>query len=167
MIVGITGHRPERIRNREKEIEIWLNGQIKNLKGCYGDIILLDGMAQGVDQIAALVAIKNGVDVKCYFPYKHKLSETEKYIADNAAEIRYEGEKYQKGCYFKRDRRIVDDCDLLIVVWDGIENGGAYYTWKYAVEKKKNILMFPWEDTGVKENWDAIDEGYNELPHDD
>lgn len=58
--VAVTGHRLERIRGQEKNIEYWLEGQIKNLLACYDRVILIDGMAQGVDQIAALAAIKNG-----------------------------------------------------------------------------------------------------------
>ena len=58
--VAVTGHRPERIRGQEKSIEYWLEGQIKNLLACYDKVVLIDGMAQGVDQIAALAAINNG-----------------------------------------------------------------------------------------------------------
>ena len=58
--VAVTGHRLERIKGQEKNIEFWLIEQIKNLLACYDRVILIDGMAQGVDQIAALAAIKNG-----------------------------------------------------------------------------------------------------------
>lgn len=122
-------------------------------------------MAQGVDQIAALVAINNGAQVSCYFPYKKKLHGVQEYIAENAVEVRYVCEKFQKGCYIKRDRRMVDDCDLLLVVWDGKPWGGTYLTYQYALEKGKDILFYPWVQ--VKENWDAIQEGYNERPAED
>ena len=120
-------------------------------------------MAQGVDQIAALVAINNGVQVSCYFPYKKKLyGGQEYYIVENAAEVRYICKEYQKGCYIKRDRRMVDDCDLLLVVWDGKPWGGTYLTYQYALEEGKDVLIYPWVQ--VNEDWDAIQEGYNELP---
>lgn len=144
--VGITGHRPERIKNKRKEVENWLDSQIKNLKSCYGNIVLLDGMAEGVDQLAAVIGLKNGAEVNCYFPYKRKLSDVDEYIVENAAGVSYECEKFQKDCYFRRDRRIVDDCDLLLVVWDGKENGGTYYTYSYAKKNNKNILIFPWKE---------------------
>ena len=144
--VAVTGHRPERILNQQENIRYWLVSQIKNLLACYDKVVLIDGMAQGVDQIAAIAAINNGAQVSCYFPYKKKLHEVQEYIVENAAEVRYLYDKYQNGCYFDRDRRMVDDCDLLIVVWDGKPNGGTYYTYKYALEKGKNILMYPWEE---------------------
>ena len=39
---------------------------------------------------------------------------------------------------------MVDDCDLLLVVWDGKPWGGTYLTYKYAVEEDKDILIYPW-----------------------
>lgn len=92
--VAVTGHRPERIRGQEKDIEYWLEEQIKNLLACYDKVVLIDGMAQGVDQIAALVAINNGAQVSCYFPYRKKLHEVQEYIVENAAEVRYIYDKY-------------------------------------------------------------------------
>ena len=122
-------------------------------------------MAQGVDQIAAFNALKNGVDIKCYFGYKHKLHNVEEFLADSAIEVRYECPKFQDDCFFKRDRRIVDDCDLLIVVWDGIEIGGTFFTWKYAVKQGKKILMFPWnkgeQDNRVVSNFDSVEDEFN------
>ena len=119
-------------------------------------------MAQGVDQIAALTALKNGVSISCYFPYRHKLSDVEKYIVEQAAEVRYICDKYQNGCYTKRDRRMVDDCDLLLVVWDGKPWGGTYYTYKYAIENNKPIIMYDW----IKEN-DEYDYYFNNDSEDD
>ena len=92
--VAVTGHRLERIKGQEKDIECWLSGQIRNLVACYDKVMLIDGMAQGVDQIAALAAIKNGAQVSCYFPYRKKLYGVQNYIAENAAEVRFIKDKF-------------------------------------------------------------------------
>lgn len=165
--VAITGHRLERIKGQEKSIECWIIGSLKNLLACYDKVTLIDGMAQGVDQIAAFAAIKTGAQISCYFPYKKKLYGAQEYIADNAAEVRYICEKYSEECYIKRDRRMVDDCDLLLVVWDGKPWGGTYLTYQYALEKGKDILFYSGYDNRVKENWDSVEEGFNELPRED
>lgn len=147
MKIGITGHRPERIRGKQKKISEWLKNSFATLtrqRQEKEELVLLTGMAAGVDQIAALVALNLGIDVYCYFPYRHKLSMNEDFIAGQAAGIRYQCEKYQDGCFFERDRRIVDDCDVLMVVWDGKKNGGTWYTYKYAREKGKKLLMYYW-----------------------
>ena len=143
--VAVTGHRPERIKGREDDIKYWLEGQIKNLKACYDDVVLIDGMAQGVDQMAALAALKVGAQVSCYFPYRRKLYGVQEYIVENAKECKYIYEKFQPECYKDRDHRMVDDCDMLIVVWDGKEYGGTYDTYCYALNKGKDVLIYPWE----------------------
>lgn len=148
MIIGVTGHRPKRIKGQEKEIKIWLENSLKNLKTENNNLVLISGMAQGVDQIAAYAALKTGVDLWCYYPYKHRLCSEEEYLIDHAMRIRYESEEYHRSCYTQRDRRIVDDCDLLLVVWDGIKAGGAWYTYNYAKGHKKNILLYPWKKQG-------------------
>ena len=144
MKIGITGHRPPRLKGQEKLIEHWIEEQLINLRAVYKNIILVTGMAAGVDQIAALAAIKLGVGVKCFFPYKHKLSITEQYIVENAAEVRYFAEQYTgRGVYLNRDRALVDESDIMLVVFDGRPIGGTYYTVEYAKTLGKNILKFP------------------------
>lgn len=148
MKVAITGHRSKRIGNKSEEVRLWIDGQLKNLKACYDDLILINGMTDGVDQMAALSAIQNGIDLDIYFPYKRKnagRSSLREFLMDSAHSIRYICEGFRKDCYFIRDRRMVDDCDLLLVVWDGKPFGGAYYTYSYALEKGKDILMYPWK----------------------
>lgn len=147
--VAITGHGSERIRGKENQIQSWIINQLNELKKQNKNLVLLDGMAQGVDQIAAVAAINHKVQVCCYFPYKHKLHPLESYIVDNALEVKYECEQRQKDCYSKRDQHMVDDCDILLVVWDGVEVGGAYLTYKYAKEKGKKIIFFPWKEEEI------------------
>ena len=74
-------------------------------------------MAQGVDLVAAFEAFAFGGRLWCYYPYKRKPHDAEEYLETKADKIRYECEEYQKGCHIKRDRRIVDDCDLMNI-WE-------------------------------------------------
>lgn len=143
MKVAITGHRSQRIKGQEKRIEKWIEEQIRIISQFYGRVILIDGVTQGVDQIAALVALKMGVQVSCYFPYRKKLYGVQEYIAENAAEVRFIRDRFQIGCYIERDRRMVDDCDLLLAVWDGKKNGGTWQTYKYAFDKGVDIILYP------------------------
>ena len=149
MKIGITGHRPERLNKRGKQVQKWLEETIGQISKNQSDVVLLCGMAQGVDQMAAFAALHNKIKLKCYFPYRHILKGVQEYLADRADEVRYECEKFQKTCYFKRDRRIVDDCDVLIVVWDGKKVGGTWYTYEYALKQGKDIILFPWKKQGL------------------
>lgn len=141
--VAITGHKLERIRGQERKIKEWLSEQIGNLVKQYKDVVILDGMADGVDQIAAFVALEQGAAVSCYFPYKEKMSRSQLYISEKAMEIKYISQEFFEECFTKRDRKMIDDCDMVIVVWDGKIGGGTYSTYQYALEKNKKILLYP------------------------
>jgi len=139
MLVGITGHRPERLGNNWPIVERWIAEKLEEYKTRGKRVSLITGMARGVDQIAATTAINAGVGVRCYYPFPHKFSDLEDYVLVNAEVTRFEQDKYSPDVYFKRDRRIVDDCDVLLVVWDGVKKGGTYYTYEYALEKGKKV----------------------------
>ena len=138
--LGVTGHRPERMKKLAEVSQItdWLDLQFQN----HDDFVLISGMAQGVDLVAAFEAFAFGGRLWCYYPFKRKPHDAEEYLETKADKIRYECEEYQKGCHIKRDRRIVDDCDILLAVWDGIEAGGTWQTIKYAREIGKPIIYF-------------------------
>ena len=142
MLVGITGHRPERLGNTWPIVEKWIKEKLKEYKENEGKVSLITGMARGVDQIAAVVAIDMEIGVRCYYPFPHKFSDLEDHVLIQAEVTRFEQDKYSPSVYFKRDRRIVDDCDVLLVVWDGVKNGGTYYTYQYALEKGKKVELF-------------------------
>ena len=144
MKVGITGHRPARLKGREEEVRLWIIRELQELKEKNEDISLITGMARGVDQIAALAAIDLHIPVECIFPYQHCFSEAEQYIVDHAMSVRFFSDKYKEDVFLARDRRLVEESDILLVVWDGKFNGGAYNTYKYANSLRKEIWIFPW-----------------------
>lgn len=166
MKVAVTGHRLERIKGKEQEIRKWLLEQIQILVKNNNEVILIDGMAEGVDQIAAATALNNGAQLSCYFPYRKKLYGIQAALAEKAAEVRFLYDEYWDGCYIERDYRMVDDCDVLIVVWDGKPWGGTYYTYQYALDRNRKIIMFPWRNK-VEVDWDALEQGYNDYASED
>jgi len=48
---------------------------------------------------------------------------------------------YQRGCFHIRNRYMVDNCDLLIAIYNGEGKGGTAYTVKYAQEQGKEIII--------------------------
>lgn len=145
--IGITGHRPQRLKKLTtvSKLTDWLDLQFYEHMDADQDFILITGMAQGTDQIAAHEALLFEGRIWCYYPYRRKLHEVEDYLESKADKVMYEQEEYSPECYIKRDRRIVDDCDVLLAVWDGKENGGTWQTIKYAREKGKQIVYFKGE----------------------
>lgn len=52
-------------------------------------------------------------------------------------------ESYDDKCMFKRNRALVDICDVLLAVFDG-RNGGTKYTVDYAAKKgRRTIIILP------------------------
>ena len=142
MKVMVTGHRPERITGREQEIKEWLAKKVEELKP--SDCI--SGMAQGADQIFAEVAYEKNIPLICAWPYERKLHPVEQKYHDYA-EVNYLAfHKYQPSCYSTRDKWMVDNCDIVLAVWDGNPVGGTFDTIEYAKSNYKKILFFPWNE---------------------
>lgn len=59
----------------------------------------------------------------------------------NADQIVQMCSNYQRGCYHMRNRYMVDNCDLLIAIYNGENKGGTAYTVNYAREQGKEILI--------------------------
>lgn len=135
MILTLTGHRPERLNGKEAEVKQWIKDKILELK----PEKVISGMALGADQILCEVCMELNVPLVCAFPYKHKLHPVEQKFADYATEVYYQTPTWYQECYHDRDEWMVDHSDAILVVWDGIQSGGTYYTYKYAEKKEIEI----------------------------
>ena len=56
-------------------------------------------------------------------------------------EIRTFSEQYTRGCYFVRNRYMVDESSRVIAVYDGRKNGGTAYTMRYARDRGKTVQI--------------------------
>ena len=52
----------------------------------------------------------------------------------------YISDSYNKTCMLKRDRALVELCDVLIAVFDGTK-GGTKYTVDYAGKMRKKVII--------------------------
>lgn len=138
MKVAITGHKPNRLNGQEKRIKEWFKKQFKKLKpSC-----IYSGMAQGVDQIAAVVAKEMNIPVVCCYPFpKKEYHPTEQYIMENN-EVLFVSQPGSRKAYEERDKFMVDAADLLLCVWDGQPGGGTWLTREYAKKKNKTIIDY-------------------------
>lgn len=151
MIYAATGHRPHKLGNEY------------DLKGPYSDYIkeafqkilknsqverVISGMALGVDTLWAFTAMELGIPITAAIPFlgqesrwppssrklhaeilKHKLT-TVKIVCEGG----YAAWKMQK-----RNEWMVDNCDILVAVWDGTP-GGTGNCVAYAKKVDKRIL---------------------------
>lgn len=111
----------------------------------------ISGFAEGVDLIAANIVIKEkmqnkNLSLEAAIPHKGRLQSKDDYFqellqkCDKKTIIQ---DEYSKECFFKRNRYMVDNSDLLIAVWNGLQKGGTYYTIEYAKKQGKKTLIIP------------------------
>jgi hypothetical protein len=121
MKIGITGTREGASKYQLHELRLLLRA-LKGTEFHHGD-------CTGVDVQAAKIARELGYKIVCYHP---KSTETQGYFGGDVV--------HEPAGYLQRDRAIVDECDVLLVVplhneWQ--PKGGTWYTHDYAVKKGK------------------------------
>lgn len=150
MKMAITGHRPHKLGN-DYQLQSELIANIKRIIqtqiDTYMPETLITGMALGIDTLFAMMAVENNIPFIAAIPFKGQDSmwptaskKTYLYLLNQAKEVvvvsegNFSPEKMQK-----RNEWMVDNCDLLIAVWDG-SSGGTANCMKYAVGEGKQII---------------------------
>jgi hypothetical protein len=125
MKVGVTGTR-EGMNKAQFE-------QVKQFLEKYTDSELHHGDCRGVDVEVALLAKGMGYKIVCHPPKSNK--EQGHFGGDDIREPQ---------TYLKRDRNIVDETDILLVVPlqnERQDKGGTWYTYDYALKTGKTVHM--------------------------
>ena len=146
MYIAVTGHRPKRLGNEydykgpySDYIDFELRRIIEKLKPTH----MISGMALGVDTIFAHLALEKNIPLIAAIPFEGQennwfpKSQKEYFdiINNSLTEKNYISEPgYAAWKMHTRDRWMADNCDHLIVVWDGQSGGGTYNTLQYAIK---------------------------------
>lgn len=112
----------------------------------------ISGMAAGVDlDFAELVinfrnTVYPDITLECAVPCPNqtvKWTNKDKLryerVISNADTVTLVSKNYDRDCMYRRNRYMVDKSQMLIAVYNGVEQGGAWYTIKYA--RKKNLIV--------------------------
>ena len=141
MKVMVTGHRPSKIGGDSKDnpVRAKIIQKIKFLINELNDLAPIEGitgMAIGVDQDFAEICMDLDIPFLAYIPfvgqennwpvpvkaeYQNILERSEDIIVVN------EG-GYTPKKMMERNVKMLEDCDIIIAVWDGEESGGTYHT---------------------------------------
>lgn len=144
--VALTGHRSERLRGKEKEVFNWITDMIKILGEGQDKIVCYCGCAEGADELFghAVAALPNTYLVLCkpVCGYRQGKIDTLEIHAEESITV---SEKWHPQADQFRDEYMVDHCDILLAVWDGIKSGGVWSTVKYAKQLKRPLIFFPKE----------------------
>lgn len=147
MKIALTGHREERLRNlgTEEEIYGWLHKVV--LKNNCTDAYC--GMASGADimfgkLIIQLKQLGYNIKLHCILPCKNYNKSHPDYelLKKNADTFEYLSNEFYKGCDNARDEKMVEECDILIALWDEIKAGGVWSTIRKAEKCGKRIILY-------------------------
>ncbi len=145
MIIAFTGHRPDELGGYDESnpMAVKVKAKIKSKLQELKPELVISGMALGVDIWAAEAAIELGIPVEAALPFVGQDA-----IWPKASKERFQGilQKCKKvtvvneGGYAAwkmqtRNQYMVDNCDLLIAVWNGKREGGTWNCIKYATKR--------------------------------
>ncbi len=151
MIIAATGHRPNKIGGYDRNnpirqgIRLWMDKQLIALDATKA----ISGMALGVDTDFFDVAIRFDIDVIAAVPFKGQESKwPPRSQAEYAIRLAFAtevvyvcDEGYAAWKLQKRNEWMVDNCDILLAVWDGSDGGTANCV-KYAQSVGKVIVRY-------------------------
>lgn len=106
---------------------------------------VISGMADGADISAALGAIRVGIPVHAYVPYrgheqgKSVYKEWYNFILINAAYVNDTGKPYSDGCLTQRNLDMIKAGDKCLPLWDGTWGGTAHCV-NHAKKMGKEVL---------------------------
>jgi uncharacterized phage-like protein YoqJ len=150
MIVGFTGHRPQKIGGFElpNPTYIYVCQQLETYLKELGPEKAVSGMAVGYDQWAANICIKLGIPFIASVPFAGQEShwpkrtqETYHKLLTKAQEVVIVSEGgYAAWKMQVRNQHIVDNSDKIIACFDGT-TGGTYNCVQYAKQRGKEIIV--------------------------
>jgi uncharacterized phage-like protein YoqJ len=112
----------------------------------------ISGMAMGVDTICAEIVLElkeryNGVTLEAAVPHKEqsylwpqRYRDRYRELLEKCDSVYLACEEFGDDCMERRNRYMVDKCDLVLAVWSG-RAGGMGDTVKYAQEKNRPIIV--------------------------
>ena len=109
----------------------------------------INGGAAGTDLIFAAIVAElkeqgHPLFLEAALPYLgRKRSRDQRFQKMLAAcnEVKIFSEQYSRGCYFVRNRYMVDESSRVIAVYDGRDSGGTVYTMQYAHTKGRIVQV--------------------------
>lgn len=154
MKIAVTGHRPDAFLVSHYTIDT-----VKSItesivvahKREHQDLTFLLGGTIGIDQWVGEACIKHEVKFKLFLPFQPVIQA--KYWTDEQKAELDRQCKHAKGLYvidpvgpynvwtnMERNKKMVDESDLVIAFWVGKRRGGTYNAIQYALRKEKTVL---------------------------
>jgi len=154
MIIAFSGHRPDKLPNKEIGYKIpnpvynYVYKEIQNNLISLNPTKIISGMALGVDQWAAIIAIRLKIPFVAVIPFEgQELNWTVKSQKIYNQLLSHASEKiivcpggYAANKMQIRNEYMVDNCDTLIAIYNGDKTGGTANCVNYAKNLNKKII---------------------------
>jgi uncharacterized phage-like protein YoqJ len=155
VVIAGTGHRPPRLAINglqaysQRQFGMTCHVALQWLqKSGVENATVISGCALGWDTALAWSAQLTGIPVICavpYLGYKERWGKRDQgrfwEIIENAAQVHYVCEPgYAAWKNIKRDEWMVDRCDTVLALFDGVEKGGTWRTVEYARGQGKPVV---------------------------
>lgn len=165
-IIAITGHRPSSINksyNLEHDNWNWTRQELRAAFELHDADRVITGMALGVDQLAAQVAIAEGIPFTAAIPFDGQEGrwpeESQELYNDlllAADDVVFVSEPpYAAWKLHKRNEWMIDNSDMLVAVWNGDKKGGTANAVRYGLKTFEQV----WRIDPVRERADWYAEG--------
>lgn len=162
LIFGVTGHRDlrdEDVLKLEDTIRLLFLEYQK--KYPHTELILISALAEGADMLVARVAKELGITLHVLIPYQEdaylnsfkNVENIQLFQELKAYASRFEINSYvetygHEVCYQQLGEKIADICNILIALWDGVDNG----------KRGGTSAIVKYQRAGFEENrFDALD----------
>ena len=157
MIVAVTGHRPNRLHIGVDRVAEHLDGVFATL-ACdpkSEPCIAVSALAEGADRLFARAALAHGFELRALLPFASTDYETtfgdtsttghyRELLALASDVIEMPGTLAEDTAGYEAvGRRLVDECDVLVAVWDGkpaAGRGGTPEIIAYALSKARKTI---------------------------
>lgn len=147
MKIAFTGHRPDKLGNRHNEVYAAIHGYVFSNDIEYA----FCGMARGVDMLAAATCASLDIPFEACVPFIGQAAtytdkEREQYLklCERAKHVHVVCDGDYKPWFFQlRNEYMVDNCDVLVAVWDG-SAGGTKNCIDYANKIGRKVEYLKW-----------------------
>lgn len=150
MRVGLIGHRGPRLGASKQAITLWIYEVLSFLFQDQEEQAMICGGAEGADELFGRVAHNfENADLYLYLPVKgYRSKKMDPWLRAAAKSEVYMSEQWQPGLDSARDKFLINNSDILLVVWDGIKEGGTWEAIEYAQAMGVPMIYFPQDYIG-------------------
>jgi len=188
--VGVTGHRPENLTNADmsllrdkiREILAAVKEQVAEIHRDNGDLYndarpilrIISPLAEGSDRIVAGEALKQGFELQCPLPfdraeYEHDFTTQESQqeyrdlLGQATSIFELNGARNEIGkSYQMVGQLVLNQCDLLIAIWDGQSGHGRGGTYEIVKMARKQAVPCLWINAGAPHEISFLDQNHIE-----